>query len=747
MFGFRCSKGETDGPAGVQPSTGVGANAFQDPQMVFFANSPLSELVWSQEGLGIKYTNSDGLGEKKTPIFWSTETFNIILNTPFNGVCLLSKEEREMENFRSFSDLGPRNLMTRLQRDSKSCGEINMMNEPNQELDQKIISNINYENKATAEINRKSHINGGPSSDVVSASVFQPCASNHEKLTKIAKSSSSNSKKEKITEKNRKFLDKGKEKVIYERENENMVKESDNSNESVESTGSIMSKRKRPFKFCNSTNLESKRFKKEINNKSSFMNWISSISSGFKASNEAPMIKPLNVEKWSSSSSQKSNEGNNVKTVMPFVPNGFGSFFHTLYRQNNTLSSCSNKKESFSLDKSIPNEANYNNNINFNLGLNSADRSQDEINTENPNSLNVEIRNKIEKREESGWACVVRNTGSSNSSNNENKSKSNVNSSNNDDKSRSNEEKGNINANCGYLENIWISRLLPKDASSSKLRIENSEFNEGQSERKFKSNLSPITPSNKRKETDCMASLFARRLGAIKHAEPPNLCSFQNLEKIEEENLCSFQNLEKHEEELEVSKCKSPCNNDKKMVLWCEKKGKNVANESSRERNLEWKEIGSSCNENVDKKGKGIIRNSDDNLLNCNNLIDETSTIFESVRRLRFSRMDIIRWMKSSIKSATLDGFYLRLRLSKLKQEIGKTGYHVGRINGTSGDKFLSVRVGRFTCLVEPHCISNQDFLEDELTAWWSAAERGDFNMPLNEELDRKLKEKHLLGF
>lgn len=38
--------------------------------------------------------------------------------------------------------------------------------------------------------------------------------------------------------------------------------------------------------------------------------------------------------------------------------------------------------------------------------------------------------------------------------------------------------------------------------------------------------------------------------------------------------------------------------------------------------------------------------------------------------------------MKLQIQRSTLDGFFLRLRLGKLNEAVGKSGYCVARING-----------------------------------------------------------------
>ncbi|CAN0904446.1 hypothetical protein LINGRAHAP2_LOCUS23097 [Linum grandiflorum] len=103
-----------------------------------------------------------------------------------------------------------------------------------------------------------------------------------------------------------------------------------------------------------------------------------------------------------------------------------------------------------------------------------------------------------------------------------------------------------------------------------------------------------------------------------------------------------------------------------------------------------------------------------------------------------------------------LDGFYLRLRLGKWQAGFGGTGYHVACIcitgEGTSESQpksrsCLPVDVRGIKCLVESQYVSNNDFLEDELMAWWSATLKGSGNkVPCEEDLRLKLKDKQMLG-
>ncbi|XP_058085092.1 uncharacterized protein LOC131232693 isoform X2 [Magnolia sinica] len=129
--------------------------------------------------------------------------------------------------------------------------------------------------------------------------------------------------------------------------------------------------------------------------------------------------------------------------------------------------------------------------------------------------------------------------------------------------------------------------------------------------------------------------------------------------------------------------------------------------------------------------------------------------IFEVVRRLRLSRSDILKWMKSPVQNFPIEGFFLRLRLGKWEEGLGGTGYHVACISGKAAlyrasqesscgtcRTPISVEVGGFKCLVDCRYISNHDFIEDELMAWWCATLRGDGKLPSEEDLNMKLIEK-----
>ncbi|XP_058778434.1 uncharacterized protein LOC131652558 isoform X2 [Vicia villosa] len=127
--------------------------------------------------------------------------------------------------------------------------------------------------------------------------------------------------------------------------------------------------------------------------------------------------------------------------------------------------------------------------------------------------------------------------------------------------------------------------------------------------------------------------------------------------------------------------------------------------------------------------------------------------IFDAVKKLQLSRSDILKWITSHGSISELDGFFLRLRVGKLEEGLGGTGYHVAYIIDTGRHsleqhtrKSLSVKVKGIECMVESHYISNQEFLEEEIMEWWSNTSEAGVEIPSEEELISKFKKKQLLG-
>ncbi|KAK1395292.1 Zinc knuckle family protein [Heracleum sosnowskyi] len=126
--------------------------------------------------------------------------------------------------------------------------------------------------------------------------------------------------------------------------------------------------------------------------------------------------------------------------------------------------------------------------------------------------------------------------------------------------------------------------------------------------------------------------------------------------------------------------------------------------------------------------------------------------IFEAVRKLHLSRMDILKWMNSNRPLVHLNGFFLRLRLRKWEMKLGGTGYYVACINELhrevmlrSSEKSIYVSVGDIRCSVESQYISNHNFSEDELMTWWHTITKNG-EIPALNDLRTKFEEKHKLG-
>ncbi|XP_019180443.1 PREDICTED: uncharacterized protein LOC109175609 isoform X2 [Ipomoea nil] len=130
---------------------------------------------------------------------------------------------------------------------------------------------------------------------------------------------------------------------------------------------------------------------------------------------------------------------------------------------------------------------------------------------------------------------------------------------------------------------------------------------------------------------------------------------------------------------------------------------------------------------------------------------------FDAIRRLRLSRGDILKWLDSNAPLSHLDGFFLRLRMGKWEGALGGTGYYIARISGITGSqqeysakdakKCISVSICGITCSVGSQYVSNHDFLEDELMAWWCKTSESGGQVPSEDELRLKVEQKMKLGF
>nr|XP_043628856.1 uncharacterized protein LOC122600235 isoform X2 [Erigeron canadensis] len=126
--------------------------------------------------------------------------------------------------------------------------------------------------------------------------------------------------------------------------------------------------------------------------------------------------------------------------------------------------------------------------------------------------------------------------------------------------------------------------------------------------------------------------------------------------------------------------------------------------------------------------------------------------MFDTIRRLTLSRTDILKWTNSQSSVAKLDGFFLRLRVSKWEKEATGSRYYVACITGLQGEPMMKgvmqricVKVGGVECFVESQHVSNCDFLEDELVTWWQKTSKNG-GTPDVKDLKSKLAERRTLG-
>ncbi|KAA8548754.1 hypothetical protein F0562_000438 [Nyssa sinensis] len=193
----------------------------------------------------------------------------------------------------------------------------------------------------------------------------------------------------------------------------------------------------------------------------------------------------------------------------------------------------------------------------------------------------------------------------------------------------------------------------------------------------------------------------------------------------------------------------------------CARKKSRIDTDSSP--NLKWSGIMTS-DQRISKL-KNISSSSGENKLEetqitplCNfvnkQISDVPKGMFDAIRKLRLSRMDILKWMNSQISLPHLNGFFLRLRLGK-GEGPGGTGYYVACITGAQREKSpqnsknsILVDVGGIKCPVESRYVSNHDFLEDELMTWWCTTLTSGGKIPSEDDLKLKFEERRRqIGF
>ncbi|GJM92966.1 hypothetical protein PR202_ga09475 [Eleusine coracana subsp. coracana] len=630
---------------------------------------------------------------------------------------------------------------------------------------------------------------------------------------------------------NARRIDKGKEKVIYNNNNcVSNTKESDDSNESIESCPSMKAP-KRKHVECSAANMSSrnKKCRREDNESacsgilekcgSSFFNWMSSLTKGLITLDETTPAVPLDQtcvatkveESAAPSLPLQSSSGIPVQSL------GFNSLFRSLYNHNVMVTSryiCHQpeRKTTEHVPSKITLDLKGRNSVlgkqigmdrNVATGTLAADspqmvsgasrgnfqnqfsnfltREEKYLNLPNSCSRSVE-----EKRDECPAGCS-----------------------------------NTVTGNKDGAKSLWVSRLLPKTSmkwmdvtpcdlesdvcavkpigvdnnlpcsSLPNLNVEK-EVNDAQcftgkgSSDGATSSKPPAMAPEESKQSGTMASVFAKRLDAFRHATTSAVqlafTSDHGIHKRNNHRTGSFVISESSHDELDIRQDthKSSSGNGK-IVLWMGDKGKEQLCTGSNEESkgtfvsehvhqhggastagksvsphdiLKTNPLG----EDVDTKRAEMKEGTSDFMASppnnkqivpygiaSNDLVDESSVVCGALQRLRLSRSDIIRWLRSPIVHTSLDGFFVRLRFGKWEEALGGTGYHVARLNGALDRNRLSVTIRNSTCQVDSRFVSNHDFHEDELKAWWSAAMKGDWKLPSKRELDMKFRERELL--
>ncbi|KAK4361565.1 hypothetical protein RND71_020517 [Anisodus tanguticus] len=291
-------------------------------------------------------------------------------------------------------------------------------------------------------------------------------------------------------------------------------------------------------------------------------------------------------------------------------------------------------------------------------------------------------------------------------------------------------------------------------------------------------NLHPIIPSAKFKKSEALASLFARRLDALKLIVPSSTRSENN--SYTRTTTCFFCGRSGHdlrncsevtESELEVlirsigsydgaeeSSCLCiRCFQLDHWAIYCPASSSNRSQQLEHNRdNLRF----FSNNEYLPglleiKQGHPteLAKSSSDLMHNRKQFWFAITSGSNQVPKHRTSdptenNLDLVQfafqWMNSNTSLSHLDGFFLRLRLRKWEAGLG----------GLNGEKLerdsrncIYVKVCGVKCFVGSQYVSNQDFLEDELTTWWRKMLESGGNAPAEGDLRLKLEERTKLGF
>ncbi|GFY84982.1 zinc knuckle (CCHC-type) family protein [Actinidia rufa] len=267
------------------------------------------------------------------------------------------------------------------------------------------------------------------------------------------------------------------------------------------------------------------------------------------------------------------------------------------------------------------------------------------------------------------------------------------------------------------------------------------------SDQKSTCKLNPIVPSPKSNNSEAMASVFAKRLDALKHIIPSddidntshtratcfycgksghNLLHCSEIEEIERENL--IRNLISYDGAEESPCLCIRCFQLDHWAISCAKETKQA--------HCEVDDENTNSDGKYSQKGTGnIASSSGENVLKEKKIAPSSKLVDEKMDE--FPNFIIAsRWF-----------FPYACGLGKWEEGLGETGYYVACITGEQREKppqgskkTLSVNIGDTRCLVESKYISNQDFLQDELMVWWRATVRSGGEDPIRRPFEIEIR-------
>ncbi|KAK1430401.1 hypothetical protein QVD17_13108 [Tagetes erecta] len=128
--------------------------------------------------------------------------------------------------------------------------------------------------------------------------------------------------------------------------------------------------------------------------------------------------------------------------------------------------------------------------------------------------------------------------------------------------------------------------------------------------------------------------------------------------------------------------------------------------------------------------------------------------MFDAIRKLRLSRTDIHK-DRAPGRSPALPhprAGLVRLRVAKREEGVEGSRYYVGCITGLQRETLrkdlkrpIRVKVGRVECFVESQHVSNCDFKEEEVIAWWKKTSKNQ-RVQVFKDLKSKLAVRRTLG-